>query len=196
MFVFRFVLASASPRRLELLRQIGVDVEVIVSDVDENLSEDIPARELVEKLARVKAQEVAKRVPRGLIIGADTVVVADNNILGKPRDYNHAVEMLQLLNGRAHSVITGVAIIETPSYGTISAFEETRVLFRKLTDEEIHAYVKTNEPIDKAGSYGIQGIGALLVEKIEGDYFNVVGLPLQRLNNMLTFWNINLLSNR
>jgi septum formation protein len=187
------ILASASPRRMELLKQVGVEAEVIVSDIKEQIDPDIKAEELVQKLAAGKAKTVGNVVSKGLIIGADTVVVKEKTILGKPRDYNDAVAMLQLLNGTEHSVITGLALVEQPSGKTITAYEKTKVFFRLLSQEEINAYVSSGEPFDKAGGYGIQEKGALLVDRIEGDYFNVVGLPLQRLNFMMKTWNINLL---
>ncbi|MGI6712184.1 MAG: Maf family protein [Bacillota bacterium] len=187
------ILASASPRRMELLKQVGVEAKVIVSDIKEQIDPGIKAEELVQKLALGKAKAVGNVVSRGLIIGADTVVVKEEKILGKPRDYNDAVAMLQLLNGTEHSVITGLALVEQPSGKTITDYEKTKVFFRLLSQEEINAYVSSGEPFDKAGGYGIQEKGALLVDRIVGDYFNVVGLPLQRLNYMMKTWNINLL---
>lgn len=189
----RLVLASASPRRAELLKQVGVHPDIITSDVLEDISKEMPVGELVQALALKKAQAVADSVQEGLIIGADTVVAKENRLLGKPADFQEAVEMISSLSGSAHSVLTGVAVVGQPEGRTVTGFEETKVFFKKLSKEEIISYVKTGECMDKAGAYGIQGRGSLLVERIEGDYFNVVGLPLQLLNRMLGKWNINLL---
>ena len=189
----RLVLASASPRRAQLLKQVGVCPEIITGNVSEEISQEMPVHELVQTLALKKAQTVAGYVQEGLIIGADTVVVKENCLLGKPVDFDEAVEMLSSLSGIEHSVLTGVAVVSQPEGQTITGFEETKVFFKKLSKEEIIAYVNTGECYDKAGSYGIQGRGALLGERIEGDYFNVVGLPLQLLNGILANWNINLL---
>lgn len=189
----RIILASASPRRRELLRQIGVEAEVMVSDIREGFPPGIPAKDQVQKLALLKAESVARLVVEGLVIGADTVVVCDERVLGKPENRFHAREMIHSLSGREHRVITGVAVVEKPGGRIVTGYEETKVFFRQLTSTEIDAYIDSGEPSDKAGGYGIQGRGALLVERIEGDYFNVVGLPLQKLNDMLSSLRINLL---
>ena len=189
----RLILASASPRRAELMRQIGAQFEVMISETEEKLDGDGSPAELVQRLALAKAEAVSGRVDQGMIIGADTVVVQGGHLFGKPADRAEAAEMLKALSGQAHSVLTGVAIIEQPSGAVQVAYAETRVFFKELLDEEITAYALSGEGLDKAGAYGIQGRGALLVEKIEGDYFNVVGMPLQLLNQMLDNWQINLL---
>jgi septum formation protein len=175
------VLASASPRRKELLIQIGLQFEVKVAPVDETIPEGMPIREAVSELAYRKAKKVADLSEDGIIIGADTVVVCGEQILGKPVDFSEAVRTLQKLSGSEHRVITGFCVIDAATGKTVKASETTRVFFRRLSDDEINAYVKSGEPMDKAGAYGIQGLGAVLVEKIEGCYFNVVGLPLTRL---------------
>ncbi len=173
------ILASASPRRRELLALAGVDFAVKVADVEEVIPENASPDEVVKSLAMQKASAVAQENPDSIVIGSDTVVALDGAILGKPRDEEDAVRMLKALSGRSHTVYTGVAIIHGEK---ISNFcEATEVVFNKLTEEEIRNYVATKEPMDKAGAYGIQGKGCILVEKIVGDYFNVVGLPVSRL---------------
>lgn len=187
------ILASASPRRSELLRQVGLNFQVIPSNFEENLNLELSPGELVQDLAYNKALSVAAKVKPGfLVIGADTVVVKDR-VLGKPESRQHAFEMLKMLQGGWHEVITGVAVLEGSGSGCTSGFEVTRVKMRSLSDRTIEAYIDTGEPMDKAGAYGIQGLGAVIVEKIEGCYFNVVGLPLTRLSAMLESHGVNLL---
>ncbi len=175
------ILASQSPRRRELLALITPDFEVIPAQGEEKLPAKISPDEAVLLLSQQKAAEVsARKFPSGdvtdTIIAADTVVAIDGDILGKPHSRENAVEMLRRLSGRKHSVFTGVTVI-TPDR-TISFVEETAVEFFPLTESEIEAYVDTGDPMDKAGAYGIQGRGALLVKRIEGDYYNVMGLPV------------------
>lgn len=172
------ILASASPRRRELLALAGVDFTVRVADVEEIIPENASPDEVVMSLARQKAQAVANERPDSIIIGSDTVVALDGAILGKPKDEEDAFRMLKTLSGRSHTVYTGVAIIQGEKINSFC--EATEVVFNSLTDEEIRNYVATKEPMDKAGAYGIQGKGCVLVEKIVGDYFNVVGLPVSR----------------
>ena len=171
------ILASKSPRRKELLSLITKDFIIKSADVDETLPKNIPPDEAVLYLSEIKA--IPFRNNRDVVIGADTVVAVDGKILGKPHDDKDAVSMLKLLSGREHSVYTGVTLI-SPN-GEKSFFKETKVKFYKLSDEEINHYIKTGECSDKAGAYGIQGFGSLLVEGINGDYFNVVGLPVSAL---------------
>lgn len=179
------VLASTSPRRKELLNLIGLRFKVIASSVQENFEYKDNPEELVEKLALLKAQDVAKRVkPRTLVIGADTVVWC-GDILGKPRDEKEAFEMLRRLSGKTHFVFTGIAIVEANTGNLVVSHERTLVKFRDIEDSEINAYIDTKEPLDKAGAYGIQGRGAIFIERIEGCYFNVVGLPIAKLDKML-----------
>lgn len=185
------VLASASPRRQELLRQVGVSFRVIPSGVDEQVATPMTPAELVEHLALIKAEDVAAREPGALIIGADTIVVVDDAVLGKPRDRAEAIAMLQQLSGRSHTVMTGVALIEGDR--RLVAHEETAVRFRPLTLAQIERYVDSGEPMDKAGGYGIQGRASALIEGIEGDYFNVVGLPLCRTVQMLAQFGVDVL---
>ncbi|MEL7564714.1 MAG: Maf family protein [Dehalobacterium sp.] len=189
----KIILASASPRRLELMQQIGIIPEIITGNVNEEWDGRLSGRELARQLALKKAQACANKVREGIIISADTVVVLEDRIYGKPKDFNQAMEMLCSLSGKKHSVITGIAVLECPEGKVMVDYEETHVIFKTLTDNEIRSYIDWGESWDKAGGYGIQGKGALLVERIEGDYYNVVGLPLQKLNNLLMDFNINLL---
>lgn len=175
------ILASKSPRRQELLKLITKDFVIKTANVDETLPNGISPRQAVEYLSKIKAMPFKNGTDT--IIGADTVVAIDDKILGKPENEKDAFNMLKMLSGREHSVFTGVTIIKGDDINTFSA--ETRVKFFELSDDEINNYIKTNEPMDKAGAYGIQGYGALLVEKIDGDYFNVVGLPVSLLNKRL-----------
>lgn len=179
----RIILASASPRRKELLTQLGVEFEVLISDVEEVITETEPNR-VVEELSVQKAEAVFRRTEGDvMVIGADTVVAMDGNILGKPRSEEQAVEMLKRLQAREHCVYTGVTLyVRKGENETRNTFSEgTIVKFYPMTDGEIRRYVETGEPMDKAGAYGIQGLGARFVEKISGDYNNVVGLPISRL---------------
>ncbi len=180
---FNVTLASQSPRRKELLRLITDDFSVITADVDETVDHALPVHETVMNLARKKALAVAEKHKESIVIGADTVVVLGDKILGKPRNREHAYEMLKALSGNTHMVLTGVCIAHNESIK--SFYVSSNVKFYDLTDEEIIAYIETGEPDDKAGAYGIQGKGSLLVEKIDGDYFNIVGLPVAELNRKL-----------
>ena len=179
----RVILASASPRRRDLLSLIGIVHEVQPADIDESfLAGETPAG-YAERLARGKAHAVAGREPGAVVIGADTIVVLDDDILGKPRDGAEAAAMLRRLSGRSHTVITAVAVARDAR--TESAVESVEVAFRVLTSADIVAYVATREPLDKAGAYGIQGYGATIVERVNGDYFSVMGLGLRRLVDLL-----------
>jgi septum formation protein len=179
----RVVLASGSPRRHELLNLVGIPHEVRPANIDETLRpRETPLRH-AERLAREKASAVATRDPNLITIGADTIVVVNRKILGKPASVEQAGEMLRQLSGRQHRVVTGVAVSRGKKLR--SAVEEVRVRFRKLRDDEIDAYIATGEPMDKAGAYGIQGYGATIVECVNGDYFSVMGLPLARLVGLL-----------
>jgi septum formation protein len=179
----RVILASSSPRRRQLLSLVGITHEVIPADVDESyLPGEVPA-EHAERLARNKAAAVAGAAPDAVCIGADTIVVVDGDVLGKPRDAGHAAEMLRRLSGRSHRVLTAVAAVWRGA--TVSAVEDVGVTFRRITDREIACYIATGEPMDKAGAYGIQGFGATIVERVAGDYFAVMGLALNRLVRLL-----------
>lgn len=189
----KLILASASPRRKQLLSQLGLDFTVEPSNDDENIRANLPPEITVVTLAEAKAANVARRHNEGLVLGADTIVVIDGLILGKPRDAGHAREMLSRLSGRWHAVYTGLALIDAETGRLIKDVEESRVKFKNLSKGEIENYINTGEPLDKAGAYGIQGKGALLVEKIEGCYYNIVGLPLFKLNTLLLEFGIKIL---
>lgn len=182
----RLILASESPRRRQLLAQIGLSFQVIPSRADESVPEGLPPSDVVETLALKKAEEVASREADSLIIAADTIVVLDSRILGKPADGPDAVQMLSRLSGRTHEVFTGAALLQTDSENSITGrktfSERTKVTFATLTQDEIEGYVRSGIPMDKAGAYGIQDpFGSLFVKRIEGDFYNVVGLPLASL---------------
>ena len=180
----KIVLASQSPRRRQLLGQMGLEFTTQSPEIDESAFHGRDAQDLVETLSREKARWVARQqTPDTLVIGADTVVVLDGAILGKPRDGAEAEAMLAALSGRDHQVFTGVTLCQGDRI--LTQAEETQVTFRPLTGQEIRQYVSTGEPMDKAGAYGIQGLGGLLVEGIRGDYHNVMGLPICRLGRML-----------
>lgn len=189
----KIVLASQSPRRRQLLGQMGLEFTTQSPEIDEAAFQGRDARDLVQILSREKARWIAGQVdPETLVIGADTVVVRDGEILGKPKGEEEARAMLASLSGRTHQVCTGVTVCRGDK--VLTQVEETQVTFRPLTDQEIRQYVSTGEPMDKAGAYGIQGLGALLVQRLEGDYFNVMGLPLCRLGRMLRAFGVELLS--
>jgi septum formation protein len=189
MVVREIILASASPRRAALLRQIGLAFRIQPSRLPEEAGRAEKGREAVEvvacRLARAKAEDVAAQLGRGLVIGADTIVVCEGTILGKPRDRDEARDMLLRLGGRTHQVITGVAVVEAETGRAEVEAAVTAVRMRAVAAVEVAAYAATGEPLDKAGAYAIQGRGALLVERIEGDYSNVVGLPLPTLARLL-----------
>lgn len=185
----KIILASASPRRREILTNIGLDFEVVVSEADESKIDknSVPVSVYVQELAFLKAAAVAKKIKKhdALIISADTVVYLDDQILGKPKNETDAEEMLKKLSGRAHSVFTGICVMDAQTLKSVCAKEETRVYFKELTAEKIESYVKTGEPLDKAGAYAVQGLGSLFTEKVEGDFFNVIGLPVKKLSEVL-----------
>jgi septum formation protein len=181
----RFVLASSSPRRTELLRLIHIDHEVRPAHVDETQRTGEAPRAYAERLARDKAQAVARQHDDAVVIGADTIVVVDGDVLGKPADAREAAAMLRRLSGRSHVVDTAVAVARDSGRVVASAVEEVDVTFRALTAEEIERYIATGEPMDKAGAYGIQGYGATIVQRVGGDYFAVMGLPLALLVRLL-----------
>ena len=189
----KIILASASPRRAEILRNAGFEFSVIPADVDESLRAGESAAAYVERLARAKASAVAARLTEmrqncGIIAAGDTTVVLEGRILGKPELAEDARRMLRALSGRWHQVLTGMAILPLgdAAHREHAIVEETRVQFANLTEEEIEDYVATGEPFDKAGGYAIQGLGAKFIPRIEGCYFNVMGLPLARLYEILS----------
>lgn len=187
------ILASASPRRKELLQRIGLKFKVDPSNYEENISSELEPHELAKSLSLEKAKLVAKKHMNALVIAADTFIVFEGKILGKPRTETEAQEMLETINGKPHSVITGFTIIDTANNKALSKAVETKVYIKKLSSNEIDAYVGSKEPLDKAGAYAIQGLGSVIVEKIEGDYFNVIGLPLSALSESLKEFGVHIL---
>ena len=173
-----FILASGSPRRKQLLNQIGLKFTVIPSDVDEDFTLDLPPEAFTEHWAREKAKSVAKIHPDSLIVGADTIVVLDENILGKPKDKKDSFNMLQSLSGKTHEVITGVSFISLEQELDHTFNERTFVSFNTLSDRDINSYIDIYNPLDKAGSYGIQDWFSVHIHRVEGCYYNVMGLPL------------------
>ena len=189
----KIILASSSPRRKALLKQIGLKFKTDARVQEEpDLAAEEPHR-LSREISLKKAESVARDYPDTIIIAADTVGVIDGRIIGKPHSESEARAMLELLSGKAHIVITGFTVLDTFTGKSISRSVETTVFMKRLTHSEIEAYVKTGEPLDKAGSYAIQGLGAVLVEKIEGDYFNVMGLPLSALAKTLKKFGVDVL---
>ncbi|MCQ2543498.1 MAG: Maf family protein [Lachnospiraceae bacterium] len=178
----KYILASKSPRRKELLEQIGIKPVIMVSDADENIEETNPV-EMVKKLSSIKASAVKEKIKENdeyVIIGADTIVCFNNEIMGKPSSKEEAYRMIKLIEGNVHSVFTGFTIIFSDGR-SITDYVETKVFVYPMKESEIEDYISTNEPYDKAGAYGIQGLFGRYVEKIEGDYNNVVGLPVSRI---------------
>jgi len=186
------VLASSSPRRRELLEKTGLKFVVDAAGINEDHGRRMRPAGLAKIISLEKAKAVAGRHPGSVIIAADTFGMLGGRLLGKPRDAEEARDMLKRMGGRRHRVVTGFTILDTETGKTVSKAVETRVYFRKLGKEEIAAYVRTGEPLDKAGAYAIQGLGAQLVEKIEGDYYNVIGLPLSALARELNKFSVNL----
>jgi len=174
----KLVLASSSPRRTELLNRAGWPHEVIVAGIDESVRPNEKPAAYVERLACSKAEAVAQRLEEGVVLGADTTVVVENQILGQPQDDADARRMLRLLSGKWHDVLTGVALVRVGGETRV-AHEATRVRFAEMSEGEIDWYIASGEPVGKAGAYGIQGKAALFIEEIEGDYFNIMGLPIR-----------------
>ena len=185
----KIVLASASPRRKELLTMLSLPFDIITSEVEETSVQAITMQDYVKGVALLKTRDVAKKAPDATIIGADTIVVYDDELLHKPKNREEAISHLSRLSGKCHAVMTAVAIIEPDGHET-TFVEETHVVFHHLSQELIEAYVDSGDPFDKAGGYGIQTAGTLLVKRIEGDYNNVVGLPLAALFTQLVARNI------
>ncbi|MDQ3817942.1 MAG: Maf family protein [Acidobacteriota bacterium] len=187
MLTEKLLLASGSPRRAEILRAVGWPFETMATDIDETFLEGESAESEVKRLALAKAEAAgARRETRALVLGADTTVVVDSEILAKPEDDEDARRMLRLLSGRWHEVLTGVALVRAGEDGRRAvAYERTRVRFGKMSDEEIDWYVRSDEPMDKAGGYAVQGRAALFIEEIRGDYWNVIGLPIRLVYRMV-----------
>jgi septum formation protein len=187
------ILASASPRRKELLEKLGFKFTVEPGNCEEDIDSELEPHEVVRQLSILKAKSVATSYNNAVIIAADTIGLIGNKILGKPHTENEARKMLNAINGKPHTVITGFTVLDTATNKILTNTVDTKVYIKKLTHQEIDAYVKTGEPLDKAGAYAIQGLGAVIVEKIEGDYYNVMGLPLNSLVEALKEFGINVL---
>ena len=187
------ILASASPRRKEILENTNVKFKIMASSIEELRLEGESPCQMVMRLAFEKGIDIASRQKSDLVISADTIVVLDNTVLGKPKDEIEARKMITSLSGRTHQVITGISLINLDNNKKIIDYVISNVKFKNLSEEDINDYIRTKESLDKAGAYGIQGYGALLVEEIQGDYFNIVGLPISRLSDLLkNYFNINL----
>ena len=191
--VRQIILASASPRREEILKKTGLPFRVVASNYHEEIESAMNPRALARLLSLKKAEAIARRYEKALVIGADTFIVFKGRIIGKPHTKAEARRMLTMLSGRRHTVITGFTIIDGERGKRVSRSEETTVVLKKLTRREIEGYVKTEEPLDKAGAYAVQGIGAAIVSRIEGDYFNVMGLPFSKLVECLNGFGVNIL---
>jgi septum formation protein len=177
----KIILASGSPRRRELLSKLALNFQYVTSTIKEEFDENLPVTDEVMKIAAMKAYDVARIYDEGFIIGADTIVFHENKVLGKPKDAVEAKSMLRQLSGKTHEVITGVAIVNKKAKICERFYEVTEVTFKELSDNLIEWYIEKEEPFDKAGAYAIQDMGAILVKKIEGDYNNVVGLPISKI---------------
>ena len=183
-----FILASQSPRRRELLSMLGLEFDIITADIDETMDPSLTVNAAVAEVCRKKAEAVGTSHPGRLIVAADTIVVVDDKKLGKPHSEDEARQMLRSLSGRSHTVMTGFCLWQDGQYET--HVEHTHLRFRELSDAEINAYVATGSPMDKAGAYGIQDQAAIFVESLDGDYYNVMGLPLCSLTKCLRRWGI------
>lgn len=187
------ILASASPRRREILENTNIKFDIISSSIEELVLDGESPCQMVMRLAFEKGIDIASKYKSNLVISADTIVVLDDNVLGKPKDEEEARQMISNLSGRTHQVITGISLINLENNKKIIDYVVSNVKFKKLSKDDINDYIKTKESLDKAGAYGIQGYGALLVEEIQGDYFNIVGLPISKLSDLLKIhFNINL----
>lgn len=184
-----FILASASPRRREILANAGFSFDIIPSDADENIAGDLSDEETVKELAKRKTRYILSRYPGSIVFGCDTVVAVDGKILGKPENDEAAFNMLKMLSGRTHRVLTGVCIISEEK--EICFCDTTQVTFYQLSDETVRSYIATGECSDKAGAYGIQGYGSVLIKEIKGDYFSVMGLPVAKAARALGEFGIN-----
>jgi len=188
----RIILASTSPRRHGLLQQIGVEFEVIHSDFEEDMTQNLPPVALARKLAEEKAMDVAKKVGDGIVIGADTFLVAGNKKLGKPKDKHDAIRMLKAMSGKTIKVVSGLAIIDAKTGRKVVDSEVTKIKVRRMTNSEIKCYVDTKEALDKAGCIAIQGLGAIFISEIHGCSSNVIGLPLYNLYRNLRKFGVNI----
>lgn len=184
------ILASKSPRRKKLLEQLGISFSIDVSNIKETIDKKLPPFKIAENLSLQKAEDVAKRHKNAIIIAADTLVFFENKIFGKPHTEKNTKKMLKMLSGKPHTIITGFTVLDTNSKKAITQSEATIVFMKRMTAKEIDLYVATKEPLDKAGGYGIQELGVMFIEKIQGDYNNIVGLPLFTLVEVLRKFNI------
>jgi septum formation protein len=183
--MLKLVLASRSPRREELMKMLGLDFTIVPSKIDEKKYVNLEPITMVKALARAKAEEVAGLVEDTLVIGSDTIVLLDSSILGKPVDRDDAIAILKKLQNKKHLVLTGLAICDTNTGKVLLDYDQTEVYMGSMSEEDIINYINTGEPMDKAGAYGIQGKGGIFVERINGSYFTVMGLPLHKLVKML-----------
>lgn len=190
----KIILASKSKQRKKLLKIIGLDFKIEKSNYIEDMTEKLPAHKLAQKLALGKAKNVAQKHKNAIVIGADTFVVLGKEFLGKPHTPQKAREMLKKISGKKHQLITGIAIIDTKKNKTITDYEITEVWMKKMSDKEIKKYIKTGEPLDKAGGYAIQKLGCLFIEKINGGYTNVVGLPINKIYEHLLKLDVDILA--
>ncbi len=188
------ILASSSPRRQEMLRNLGLDFAIHPSGADESVDDGLKPSVIVELLAERKAADVASHYQEGLVIGSDTIVVLEEKVLGKPKDEQDAFSMLSSLQGKSHSVFSGLAIIDARTGSRKIGYVETKVTMREVTSEEIRQYIATGEPMDKAGAYAIQGLGSIFIEGIVGDYFSVVGLPVRLMADYLGEFGVSILA--
>lgn len=179
------ILASASPRRKEILQNTKLKFEIQKSDIEEVILENESPESMVVRLAYEKAYDVAQKNKDKLVIGADTIVALDNEVLGKPKDKEEAYQRIKKLSNKTHKVITGISLINISHGMVVNDYVVSLVTFKDLSEDSIKDYINTNESLDKAGAYGIQGYGALLVDNIQGDYFNIVGLPISKLSDLL-----------
>lgn len=189
----KLILASSSPRRISLLKELGIEFTVEAPDWETRIFNENPV-EIAQLTALEKARSVARNHTEGIVIGADTIVVINGRVLGKPKDENEAKSFLKMLSGQIHTVVTGLALVNASNGEELMDYEVTEVKFKQLDEKEIEKYVATGEPMDKAGAYGIQGRGRLFVEWIRGDFYNVVGLPIYRLYIMLKKFGVDLLA--
>ncbi len=188
----KIILASTSTRRHDLAKQMGLEFEIIPTNYEEDMTMDLGPAELAKTLSYGKAKEVADRLKRGIIIGVDTFIVFDGKKLGKPKSENEAFEMLRSFSGKSQEVYSGVALIDYETGNEIQDFEVTKVKFREMDDQEIKNYIKTGEPMDKAGAYGIQGLSSIFIEKVDGCYANVVGFPIYNIYKNLKKIGVNI----
>lgn len=179
----KYILASKSPRRIELLKILDLDFTVIPSDIHEEINQNLTNEDVVMDLALQKAEDISSRNPDDYVLGFDTLVILDGAPLGKPKDKKDAFRMLKMLSGKTHTVLTGCAIVN--SIYRDSFYSSADVTFYEMSDEEIRTYIDTKEPLDKAGAYGIQAYGAKFIKEVKGDYFTIVGLPIAKLYNRL-----------